>query len=71
MYSIIDGHVHGRDWKQAHKETLVNLFKLAQMISEYKDFRLGAIPADSVSVYQSQLMPKGPIYTVLGNYRLQ
>ncbi|MCK4588810.1 MAG: hypothetical protein KAT77_00070 [Nanoarchaeota archaeon] len=33
MYSIIDGHVHGRDWKQAHKETLVNLFKLAEMIN--------------------------------------
>ena len=45
--------------------------KLAQMISEYKDFKLGTMPADSVSVYQSQLTPKGPIYTVLGNYRLQ
>jgi 2'-5' RNA ligase len=40
------------------------------MISEYKDFKLGTMPADSVSVYQSQLTPKGPIYTVLGNYRL-
>jgi 2'-5' RNA ligase len=46
-------------------------FKLAQMISEYKDFKLGTMPADSVSVYQSQLMPKGPIYTVLGKYELQ
>ena len=45
--------------------------KLAQMAREYKDFKLGTMPADSVSVYQSQLMPKGPIYTVLGNYRLQ
>ena len=45
-------------------------FKLAQMINEYKDFKLGTIPVDSVSVYQSQLTPKGPIYTVLGNYRL-
>ena len=45
--------------------------KLAQMISEYKDFKLGTIPADSVSVYQSQLTPKGPIYTVLGKYELQ
>ena len=45
--------------------------KLAQMISEYKDFKLGTMPADSVTVYQSQLAPKGPIYTVLGNYRLQ
>ncbi len=45
--------------------------KLAQMISEYKDFKLGTMPADSVSVYQSQLMPKGPVYTVLGKYELQ
>ncbi len=45
--------------------------KLAQVTEEYKDFKLGTISADSVSVYQSQLMPKGPVYTVLGNYRLQ
>ncbi len=45
--------------------------KLAQMTEGYKDFRLGTIWADSVSVYQSQLTPKGPIYTVLGNYKLQ
>jgi 2'-5' RNA ligase len=44
--------------------------KLAQMAQQYKDFKLGTMPADSVSVYQSQLTPKGPIYTVLGNYRL-
>ena len=45
--------------------------KLAQMTEGYKDFKLGTISADSVSVYQSQLTPKGPIYTVLGNYKLQ
>jgi 2'-5' RNA ligase len=45
--------------------------KLAQMTREYEDFELGTMPVDSVSVYQSQLTPKGPIYTVLGNYRLQ
>ena len=45
--------------------------KLVQTIREYENFRLGTMPADSVMVYQSQLMPKGPIYTVLGNYTLQ
>ena len=45
--------------------------KLAQMTEEYKDFKLGTMPADSVCVYQSQLTPKGPVYTVLGNYGLQ
>jgi len=44
--------------------------KLAQITERYKDFKLGNMPADSVSVYQSQLTPKGPVYTVLGNYRL-
>jgi len=46
-------------------------FKLARMTEEYKDLKLGTVLADSVSVYQSQLTPKGPIYTVLGNYQLQ
>ncbi len=45
--------------------------KLAAMSEEYKDFKLGSISADSVTVYQSQLTPAGPIYTVLGNYKLQ
>lgn len=45
--------------------------KLAQMSREYEDFKLGTMPADSVSVYQSQLTPSGPIYTVLGNYKLK
>ena len=45
--------------------------KLAQLARDYKDFRLGTMPADSVSVFQSQLTPQGPIYTVLGRYELQ
>lgn len=45
--------------------------KLARASEEYKDFKAGMITADSVSVYQSQLTPKGPIYTVLANYKLQ
>jgi 2'-5' RNA ligase len=45
--------------------------KLAQMTEGYKDFELGTMPAGSVTVYQSQLTPKGPIYTVLGNYELK
>ncbi len=45
--------------------------KLAQVTEGYKDFKLGTISPDSVSAYQSQLTPKGPVYTVLGNYKLQ
>lgn len=44
--------------------------QLAQITEEYREFKLGTMPADSVSVYQSQLTPTGPIYTVLGNYEL-
>ena len=46
-------------------------FKLAKATEDYKNFKLGTMPADSVSVYQSQLTPEGPIYTLLGNYKLQ
>jgi len=45
-------------------------FKLAQMTEQYKSFRIGTISADSLCVYQSRLTPKGPVYTVLGNYNL-
>jgi len=45
--------------------------KLARMSEDYKDFKVGTISADSVLVYQSQLKPTGPIYTVLGDYKLQ
>jgi len=45
--------------------------KLVQIVEQYKDFKLGSMPADSVSVYQSQLTPTGPIYTVLGEYKLR
>lgn len=45
--------------------------KLAQVSEDYKDFKLGTMPADSVSVYQSDLKPSGPVYNVLGSYKLQ
>jgi 2'-5' RNA ligase len=45
--------------------------KLAQLSEDYKDFKLGTMLADSVCVYQSELKPGGPVYTVLGNYKLQ
>jgi 2'-5' RNA ligase len=44
--------------------------KLAQLSEDYKDFKVGTISADSVRVYQSELKPAGPVYTVLGNYKL-
>ena len=45
--------------------------KLAQLTEEYKDFSLGVVAVDSLCVYQSELRPEGPVYTVLGSYELQ
>ncbi len=45
--------------------------KLAEMSEAYKDFKVGRIGVDSVCVYESQLRPSGPIYTVLGKFKLQ
>ncbi len=45
-------------------------FKLVQIVEQYKDFKVGIMPADSVLVYQSELTPAGPIYTVLGEYKM-
>ena len=45
--------------------------KLARLTKRYKDYKLGAMPADSLFVYQSELKPGGPVYTMLGNYELQ
>jgi 2'-5' RNA ligase len=45
--------------------------KLAELSKDYEDFKIGTISADSVSVYQSELTPRGPIYTVVGDYKLK
>ena len=45
--------------------------KLAAMSEEYRDLELGVISVDALSVYQSQLTPKGPIYTRLANCELR
>jgi len=45
--------------------------KLAQMSQQYRNFKIGTISADSLCVYQSQLTPQGPVYTVLGDYKLK
>ena len=45
--------------------------KLAKLSKDYKDYKAGTTEVDSISVYQSQLTPAGPVYTVLANYRLK
>ncbi len=45
-------------------------FKLARLSEQYTDYDLGSMPAEAVCVYQSQLTPTGPIYTLLGRYQM-
>ena len=45
--------------------------KLAALSEDYRDFWAGSIEADSVSVYQSQLRPAGPVYTRLAEYKMR
>jgi 2'-5' RNA ligase len=45
--------------------------KLGGLIEQYKDYDLGTVHAGSITVFESQLTPQGPIYTPLGNFKLQ
>ncbi len=45
--------------------------KLGKLIEQYKDYDLGMVHAGSITVFESQLTPQGPLYTPLGNYKLQ
>jgi 2'-5' RNA ligase len=45
--------------------------KLKQIIENYGACQFGVTQVDSVRVYQSELTPTGPVYTVLGSYKLQ
>jgi 2'-5' RNA ligase len=46
-------------------------FKIPQLAQQYKNFELGVLSVDSINVYKSQLTPDGPVYTLLGNYKLK
>ncbi|MBN2019873.1 MAG: RNA 2',3'-cyclic phosphodiesterase [Sedimentisphaerales bacterium] len=45
-------------------------FKLADACKAFADYKLGSISADALCIYQSQLTPAGPIYTLLASYKL-
>ena len=45
--------------------------KLAKISELYSDFKLGTLGVDSVSIYQSQLHPKGAEHTRLSDYPLK
>lgn len=43
---------------------------LAAKVKDYQDLQIGLWTADSVCVYQSELRPDGPVYTVLSRTEL-
>lgn len=45
--------------------------KLKQIIENYGACQFGVTQVDSLRVYQSELKPTGPVYTVLASYNLQ
>jgi len=82
LQNDLDEQLAQAGWPEENREFAAHLtlcrirnpkagFQLAQLADQYKDFKVGTIAADAVTVYQSELTPSGPIYTVLGRYELQ
>jgi 2'-5' RNA ligase len=45
--------------------------KMAEIAEQYEDFDAGVMSAQAVSIYESQLTPAGPIYTLLSTCELR
>jgi 2'-5' RNA ligase len=45
--------------------------KMGEAIAQFSHLKLGSIAADALCVYQSQLTPAGPTYTLLGEFKLR
>jgi 2'-5' RNA ligase len=45
-------------------------FKLTDACKFFSAYKLGSISADALCIYQSQLTPQGPIYTLLESFKL-
>jgi RNA 2',3'-cyclic 3'-phosphodiesterase len=45
--------------------------KMGEAIAQFSHLKLGAIAADAICVYQSQLTPQGPIYTMIADFKLR
>ena len=46
-------------------------FKIAQLAEQYKNSKVGVLSVNSICIYKSQLTPEGPVYTLLGCYKLK
>jgi 2'-5' RNA ligase len=45
--------------------------KMGEAIAQFSHLKLGSIAADAIYIYQSQLTPQGPIYTMLSDFKLR
>lgn len=45
-------------------------FKLAEVVVQFAKLKLGSVSANAIHVYQSQLTPSGPVYTLLASFKL-
>lgn len=45
--------------------------KVGEAIAQFSHLKLGSIAADAICVYQSQLTPTGPNYTLLDEFKLR
>lgn len=82
LHDDLEGQLEQAGWPREGRKFAAHLtlcrirnskaaIKLAEASRDYTGFELGTLSADSVTVYQSELTPQGPIYTALGNYGLQ
>lgn len=77
----LDGHLTLAGYPSEEREFSAHLtlcrvrnpkagIKLADACKFFSDYKLGSISADALCVYQSQLTPAGPIYTLLASCKL-
>ena len=82
LHEDLEGQLEQAGWPKEGRKFAAHLtlcrirnskaaIKLARVGREYEDFGLGTLSVESVTVFQSELTPQGPIYTALGNYDLQ
>jgi 2'-5' RNA ligase len=45
--------------------------KIGEAIAQFSHLKLGSIAADAIYIYQSQLTPAGPNYTLLSDFKLR
>lgn len=46
-------------------------YKLKKACDSFRDFKAGSVLVDSVAVYCSQLTSDGPVYSLIGRYKLK